>query len=137
MKVIVKNKSGYVLRFDEGEVWPEAIINFAKKNKIRGCWLSGFGAFKNPTISYYDHAKDAYLNKKYKGIFETLSLIGNISLTRKGIAVHNHVILGDKKYKAIGGHLISAEVGATLEVFLTVLPQMKRDTDQGGFGVLV
>ena len=137
MKIIVKKKNKRVLRLDEGEKWPGVFIDFAKKNKIRGCWFSGFGAFKNPIISYYDHAKDAYLKKKLKGIFETLSLIGNVSITRNGLVVHSHVVLGDKKYRTVGGHLIFAEVGATLELFLTTSPQMNREIDPGGFGILV
>ena len=137
MKVIAKNKDEHVLRFNGGERWPAALLDFARKNKIRGCWFSGFGAFKNPTLGFYDRAKDKYLTKKFKGVFEALSLTGNISVSKKGQVVHNHVVLSDRRYKTIGGHLVSAEVGVTLEVFLTTLPPMCRDISRSGFGVLV
>ena len=145
MKLITKNKNEYILRFDRGDRWPGVLLIFAKKNKILGCWFSGFGAFKNPTLGFYDHAKDKYLTKKFEGTFEALSLTGNLSIPQRGIApskvegllVHNHVVLSDRKYKTIGGHLVSAEIGATLEVFLTTLPSMRRNISRSGFGSLV
>ena len=137
MKLTKKQKQTHVLRFDEGDSWPAEILKFAKKENIKGAWFSGFGAFKNPTLAFYDHKKDKYIKKKFSGVYEALSLMGNISLTKKGLVVHNHVVLGTEKYKTIGGHLISAEVGATLEVFFTKTPPLWRGIDSSGFGTLV
>ena len=137
MKLVGKKDIQYILRFDEGDRWPGELLSFAKKNKIRSGWFSGFGAFKNPTLGFYDSAKDRYLTKKFKGTFEALSITGNLAQAQKGPIVHNHVVLSDKRYKTIGGHLVSAGVGATLEVFLTKLPPMRRDIGQSGFGTLV
>lgn len=137
MRLITKNKNKYVLRFDEGEKWPEAFLKFSKKIKIRGGWFSGFGAVKNPMLAYYDHAKDKYLTKKFSGIFEVVSLVGNISETERDFIVHNHAVLGDKRYEVSGGHLVSAEIGATLEVFLVKTSRLRRDTDSSGLGVLL
>jgi len=138
MKVILKNKNQYVLRFELGENYPASFIQFLKKEKISGGFFFGLGGMGDPEIAYYDLKKKKYLSKKFGGVFEVLSLIGNVAIrgtTRKknsaesGIIIHNHVVLGNRNYKIIGGHLIKAKIGATLEIILWETGGLKRNFD--------
>lgn len=129
MKVIKKEKSRLVLRFERGEKYPEAFIKFLKKEKIRGGFFFGLGAFENPTVAYFDLKKKKYIDRPFKGVFELLSLVGNVAVSGRDIIVHEHAVFSDKNYRALGGHLQRAVVGATLEIYLTVLRKMKRERD--------
>ncbi|MCP6719949.1 MAG: DUF296 domain-containing protein [Patescibacteria group bacterium] len=129
MKVIRKEKSQLVLRFEQGEEYPEVFIKFLKREKIRGGFFFGLGAFENPTVAYFDLKKKEYIDKSFKGVFEVLSLVGNVAVSGRDIIVHEHAVFGDKDYRAIGGHLIRGTVGGTLEIHFTVLREMKRKRD--------
>jgi len=160
MKVIAKIKNQFVLRFERGEKFPDALLKFAarggRKPHLTG-WFTGLGALENPEIAYYDLKKPRrtigkydkevgvptealggkYFTKKLKGKFEVASLIGNLALLHKKSVVHIHVVLGDKQYRAYAGHLVSGIVGGTLEVHLeTGLRLMRKQNKSTGLSLL-
>jgi len=54
------------------------------------------------------------------GIFEVTALVGNVALFDNSPLIHAHATLSDEQMNAVGGHVVSARVSATLEVFLTI-----------------
>jgi predicted DNA-binding protein with PD1-like motif len=138
MKVVSKKGSQLILSFKRGEPYPEVLINFLEKNKIRGGFFIGLGGLEDPEIAFYDLKRKKYRSRKFDGVFEVLSLVGNVAIFSKKLVIHNHVVLGDKSYKVFGGHLISAEVGATLEIYFRKLDNnLKRLFDgKTGLGLL-
>lgn len=118
MEAIKINKDIYFLRLEKGEEIISALKNFSKEKKLKGAFFYGIGAGKNFTIGCYDLTKKEYIKKEIKKEGEILSLIGNVSHLRDEIFIHTHIVFADQNFKMYGGHLFSAEVTATLEIFL-------------------
>ncbi len=129
MKIIFRNKQNAVLKFERGENYPKAFIDFLEKNKIRGGFFTGLGAGTDPEISFYDMDKKKYLIKRLKGDFEVLNVTGNISKSGKDTIIHQHITLGKRDFKALGGHLMNMLIGGTLEIHLSFTPSLKRSKD--------
>ncbi len=115
------NKTIYFLRLEKDEEVINSLKNFFKKERLKSASFYGIGAGKDFIIGYYDLGKKEYLKKKIKKECEILSLIGNISYLKKEIFIHIHIVISDKNFKIFGGHLFSAKVSATLEVFLFLM----------------
>ena len=153
MKIVRRKGGTYILRFEKGELYPKVFIRFLEKKKIRGGFFVGLGACVNPEISFYDLRKKKYVTRRFRGGFEVLNLTGNVAMsngkiiihphtrTRNyfsesakrsssfGVGVHQHVTLGARNFKSLGGHLQNFIVGGTLEIFLTPTPPLKRKFD--------
>lgn len=111
----------FLLVLKRGESVIESILKCATAAKIDGAALMGLGALENPTIAYYNLETKQYENKTYPGIFELISLNGNLARTEGGeVVLHSHVSLGDENHNVIGGHLTKAIVGVTAEI--TIIP---------------
>lgn len=139
MKVIKREKSQLVLRFERGEEYPEVFVEFLKKEKVRGGFFFGLGAFQNPRVAYFNFEKKKYIERMFRGMFEVLSLVGNVAyretdakfnVKQREIVIHNHVVLGDKNYRAIGGHLVRGVVGGTLELYFMKTRALRRSRDK-------
>lgn len=129
MVLVSKNKNQYTLRFGYKENFLEKFREFLASKKIRSGWFWGLGAVIDPELSYYDLKKEKYLNKKFKGKFEVVSLIGNMAYLNKELILHPHIVLSGRNYKAIGGHLSGGRVAGTLELFLDTGQNFKRKLD--------
>lgn len=133
MVIIYKNNKEYVLRFDKGDKYLQELKNFLDKEKISGAFFYGLGGFLEAEIAFYDLKSREYINKKIEGPLEVASLHGNAAESEEGLVVHNHVVLGDKDYRAYAGHLVDGVVGGTLEIYLTKLgkdDKIKRIKDE-------
>jgi predicted DNA-binding protein with PD1-like motif len=65
---------------------------------------------------------------------EVLSLLGDVALEDGKPKVHAHVVVGDSRGNARGGHLLKAHVRATLEVIVTEAPvhlHRRHDPESG------
>ncbi len=129
MEIIFRNKQNAVLKFKRGERYPAAFIEFLEENKIRGGYFTGLGACTDPEISFYDMDKKKYLTKRLKGDFEVLNVTGNISKSGKDTVIHQHITLGKRDFKALGGHLMNMVIGGTLEIHLGFTSPLKRAKD--------
>ncbi|MBI2597881.1 MAG: DNA-binding protein [Candidatus Diapherotrites archaeon] len=110
-----------VLRLDSGEEIVQALADFCYKKKIFAAHLSGIGSASAVTLSTYNVSKKRYFDKEFAGQLEITALVGNISLKNGKPHVHCHITIGDEKFSAFAGHLKSATVSATCEIFLTKL----------------
>jgi len=98
---------------------------------IKGTWiiLSGLGMLKDVEIGYYDTKNKTYIKDKLEGPFEVLGMSGTVTSFEE-VPFHIHVVLGNKEHKAIGGHLFSARVCNTLEIFwVEISTVLKRKYD--------
>ena len=82
-------------------------------------------AVENAEIGYYDLASRSYVFKKEAGPFEVVSLNGNVAELDESPLVHAHAAFSrcDESLATIGGHLKSAQVALTLEVWLSRVSQ--------------
>jgi len=120
-----------VLRLEQGEEIVETITGFIQEKNIEAGSVSGIGAAENVTLLYFNMETKEYEEKNFPEEYEILSLTGNISLKEGKPCPHLHIVLSTKDYKCIGGHLKSATVGATCEVFIsTTQTRLTRSLDE-------
>jgi predicted DNA-binding protein with PD1-like motif len=114
----------YALVLAQGDEVLTALADFARNQNVVSGRFTGIGAVLNAEVGWFDPVQ-----KVYKGMFfgeqmEVLALTGDIALgTDAAPKVHAHVALGRSDARVRGGHLLSAIVSPTLEVFLTTYPQ--------------
>jgi len=113
-----KLSDGFVLRFFSGESLLDKLAEFLEKEKIFSGFFYGIGALEKAELAHFSFTEKKYLNKVFSEDLEVLNFTGNISLKESKSFIHSHIVLGKKDFTVIGGHLISAVVGATLEVFI-------------------
>ena len=121
--------SSFLLRFKIGEELVQGLLNFAKKKKLKSAWLSGLGGFQVCTLGFYDLKRKTYRKKNVKNV-ELTSLTGNISFLKGKYALHTHVTVSDKTFRAFGGHLFKGIVSGTCEIFVKEIPKLNRKFDK-------
>jgi len=108
----------YLLRISRGEEIIESITSFLKKQDIRAGSICGIGAVNRANLLYYSMEDKKYHGKEFEGEFEIVALNGNASILDKKHFPHIHIILANNNYNCFGGHLTSATVAVTCEVFI-------------------
>lgn len=112
--------SPFILVLHRGENITESLISCAQTMEIQSAAISGVGILENPVIAYFNLARKQYQNKTFTGIFELISLNGNLAKSDNRLMAHLHVALGNDTYQVMGGHLLSAIVAITTEI--TIIP---------------
>lgn len=116
----------YVVIFDVDD--PTEVIagltNFARQHAITAAQVTAIGQFTHATLGFYDNQRKEYLPIEIAENVEVLSLLGDIAhdVQQDAPKVHLHAIVGLRDGSTRGGHLLSAQVGVTLEVVVNVLP---------------
>lgn len=96
---------------------------FADQYRIGFAAIRAIGTFERVTLGYYDTETKAYRNQVFDEPVEVLNLSGNISKGEDGERiVHAHVTVGRSSYEAVGGHVVEAITGPTLEVVVDSEP---------------
>jgi uncharacterized protein len=109
----------------------ELLVGFARGQGIGGARFQGIGAFTDAELGFLDYERKDYDRFPVEEETEVLALLGNLSSTDQGPWVHAHVTLGRRDGSTVGGHLFEGHVGATLELFVTVLPaSIHRSPDE-------
>lgn len=121
MKYAKLDSKIYLIRLIKGESVIKSITTFCQSRGIANARLSAIGSVENPTIAHYSVKTKKYSERTLKGIFELTGLLGTVGLFENKPLVHGHVSLSDDKMKGFGGHLVEAEVSATVEVTLEQL----------------
>ena len=118
-----------VVVLKKGDKFRESFKEFLRRNRVNSGFFFGLGAVARPELAFYDLTKKKYLKKKFAGLFEVLSITGNVAQSGEEVAIHAHVVLGDDKFRTFGGHLIDAVIGGTLEINLIESGLMERKLD--------
>ena len=111
-------RNGYLLRLDRGEEVVTTILKFVQESKIGTASLSAIGAISNCVLGYFDRERKTYISKNFNDAYELISLNGNITFLDGKPSLHCHVCIGDAHCNAFGGHLFSATVSITTEIFV-------------------
>jgi hypothetical protein len=113
----------YLVRLDPGEEVVEHLKQFADEYRIGFGAIRAIGTFERATLGYFDVEAKAYRNQAFDEPLEVLNLSGNISQGEDGERiVHLHVTVGRADYSALGGHVVEAITGPTLEVVVETEP---------------
>lgn len=127
-----KIENTYILRLEKGEEIIQTLTKFCIEQKISGGSLSGIGGIQDVCISYYDIKSKKYVPKNYsEEVYEMISLLGNISLVDNTPFAHLHITIAGSDHQVLGGHLSSATVAVTCEIFLHITnAPLYRKTDE-------
>ncbi len=128
------SQNPFIFVVKKGEELHEAIIRGVTEVKINGAVFSGIGALLNPVLGFFDEHTKTYAEKKFEGLFELLSINGNVTKADGKFMAHSHVVLGREDCSTFGGHFLSGEIGVTGEILITPLsetPIRKFDEETG------
>jgi predicted DNA-binding protein with PD1-like motif len=113
----------YVLVLHEGDEVATGLARFAREQAIANAHFVAIGAVRAPQVAWFDPSRGEYRSIARQDQMEVLTLSGDVALGTDGQpVVHAHVVLGDHDGSAWGGHLLSATVSPTLEVYVTSFP---------------
>ena len=116
-----KSPQGYVVRLDPGEEIVERLTELVDREGIQLGSVSALGAANDVTIGIFSTVEKKYSSLRYQGDFEISALVGNVSRKDGAPYLHLHITIGDPVTGQVhAGHLSSAVISATLELFLQV-----------------
>jgi len=79
----------------------------------------GIGAMSEAVLGFFNTKTNQYEEIAVDEPTEVLSLTGNVALFEGTPRLHVHASLSKRDGSCVGGHLISAVTGPTVEVFVT------------------
>lgn len=121
----------FVVRLDVGDEILTKIKEIAEKENIKLAMINALGATNDFVVGAYDVSKKTYYKNEYKGEWEIVSLHGNISTKENETYLHLHMGCGNKDGEFVGGHLNSAIISATCEMFITLIDgKVERRVDE-------
>ena len=112
----------YAIIFGKNDEFMAGLTEFAENNHFKASHFTAIGAFHEALLGWFDGEKNAYKKIPITHQVEVASLIGDIGLINGKPAVHAHAVLGFPDGTTRSGHIISATVWPTLELFLTDEP---------------
>ena len=126
-----ENKNIIFLRLYPDENLNEKIKEACRNHNVKtGVVLSGIGQLKKAKLGYFKEKGD-YAPEEFDKPLEILSLTGNICQEKDDYLLHLHIILGNEKKNAFGGHFIEGTIGIIGEiVILKTNVEVKREFDE-------
>ena len=116
-----KFPQGYVLRLDPGEEIVSCLTQLVAKEDIQLASVSALGAANDVTIGIFNTVEKQYYSQRYQGDYEISALVGNVTRKEGEPYLHLHITIGNPVTGQVhAGHLTSAVISATLELFLQV-----------------
>jgi predicted DNA-binding protein with PD1-like motif len=128
MKVIARDSTAAVLRFDAGEEVIAGLKQFCAENTLLAASFSALGLAREVELAYFEVDSKEYLTKTFSEELEIASVVGNVGTFEEDVIVHAHGVFADRNMATKAGHINKLVVGATCEVTLIVLPgELKRE----------
>ena len=116
-----KFEQGYVLRLDPGEEIVGSLTRLVEQESIQLASVSALGAANDVTIGIFNTVEKKYYSQRYQGDYEISALVGNVTRKEGEPYLHLHITIGNPVTGQVhAGHLSSATISATLELFLQV-----------------
>ncbi|WP_297487989.1 PPC domain-containing DNA-binding protein [Thermococcus sp.] len=126
----------FLFRVPEGRELLGFINDFAEEHNVLIGSVFGIGSLRNPKIGYFDEKAGEYRVNELSGLYELVSLSGNISLRDGKPFAHIHVALGGPDGGLYGGHLVEGEVFVA-ELFIQELlgEPLERKPQENGLAL--
>lgn len=109
-----------LIKLSRGEDALVTLNTFFATAGIENASFTGIGAVDELRCGYYDLEKREYFFKDYTGLYEVVSMSGNVILKENKPFIHVHAVFTDEQNHAFGGHVDKMRVGVTLEIVLSV-----------------
>ncbi len=97
------------------------IQEIAQKEQITLGKIEGIGAIRSFRIGLFDTDTKEYHVSEYRGQYEIISLLGNLSIMNGETYSHCHLAAADASNCVIGGHLNEAVISGVGELVITML----------------
>ncbi len=110
----------FILALKQGENLFEGILRCANDANIKSASISGLGGLDDVSVAYYNLVTKEYQTKLFTGMYELISLNGNITWVDGKRFIHIHAAIGTETYNVFGGHIMDAIVSPSAEI--TVIP---------------
>ena len=125
MKYAQISQDQWFLRLEKDEELITQLREFAKKYNFSSGFVQGIGGLQAVTLGLYrlSSSKD-YEFTDFAGDLELTSLTGNLSVVDSNPLWHIHAVVGDEQLQTVGGHLRSAIVAGTVELYVTRFANM-------------
>ena len=111
----------FLVRLDRDEEVLTQLKRFAETEQIQLASVTGIGAVKDFTVGVFNPQRKAYETNRFQGVYEIVSLVGNINTMDGASYCHIHMCAADQQGRAFGGHLNEAVISATCELVVTCL----------------
>jgi uncharacterized protein len=108
----------YQVRMESGEHVAAPLLEWLKTQGIGYATMTGLGAVRSATVSYWNSATRHYESHDLDDQMEVVSLVGNASIKDGEPFTHIHVTLGRRDLSIVGGHFNDAIVHPNLEIWL-------------------
>ena len=116
-----KFSQGYVLRLDPGEEIIASLTRLVEQEQVQLGSVTAIGAANDVTIGIFSTQEKQYHARRYQGDYEISALVGNVTRKEGEPYLHLHITIGNPVTGEVhAGHLTSATISATLELFLQV-----------------
>ena len=133
-----KFSQGYVLRLDPGEEIVASLTRMVEQEQVQLGSVTAIGAANDVTIGIFSTQEKQYHARRCQGDYEISALVGNVTRKEGEPYLHLHITIGNPVTGEVhAGHLTSATISATLELFLQVWDgQVGREfSDQVGLNL--
>ena len=133
-----KFSQGYVLRLDPGEEIVASLTRLVEQEQVQLGSVTAIGASNDVTIGIFSTQEKQYHAQRCQGDYEISALVGNVTRKEGEPYLHLHITIGNPVTGEVhAGHLTSATISATLELFLQVWDgQVGREfSDQVGLNL--
>lgn len=121
----------YMVRIDLDEEIIESLKKLCEDERICLGRVEAIGAANHAVLGVYDLQKKEYYPEEIHEFMEVISLNGNITAMNGKPYIHLHAALADQRHTVHGGHVLEMRVGATCEMFVTVLDgEVERQKDE-------
>lgn len=107
-----------VVRLDVGDELIDTLHSVCEELNIRAAYVTAIGAVKSAVTGVLDVDSGKYTESVFDEFMELVSLIGNVSEMNEQVYIHLHASFARSGGSVVGGHLKSAVVGATGEMFI-------------------
>ncbi len=125
----------FALIFGMGDEVNQGLTAFAEEHKLSDASFKAIGALQSVKLGWYNPETKKYQTSvDLDEQVELLSLVGDVAQQDSKSIVHAHMVVGRSDGSTAGGHLLSAVVRPTCEVFLTESPahlSKALDSDSG------
>jgi predicted DNA-binding protein with PD1-like motif len=112
----------FALIFGKNDEVMTGLTEFAETNHLAASHFTAIGAFQSALLGWFDSEKNAFREVPITSQVEVASFSGDIGLINGKPAVHAHAVVAFPDGTTRGGHVITATVWPTLELFLTDEP---------------
>ncbi len=114
--------AGLIVRLEIGDYILSSIETACSEHGIHNAEVTGLGSAEKLTLAHYRRDTKKFTERQLDGIYEVVSLIGNVSLVDGQPFAHCHIAVSDAAMTVFGGHLARGVCSATLELMIRPLP---------------